>query len=115
MDELQKLYTVPFFIWTNYESEEKEGEITSLNFLATMALERAGLELPVYNRFLADMWEQVPAINARAYYSKSQGRFLHFEEAAGEEAEWLRNYEILQYNNMFDKRGKSEVFFPYLK
>ena len=29
--------------------------------------------------------------------------------------QWLKNYEILQYNNMFDKRNKSGLFFPYLK
>lgn len=113
-DELQALYTVPFFIWTNYESEEETVEITSLNFLSSMALERAGLTLPSYNRFLLDMMEVVPAINARGYYSKSESRFLHFEEATEEEAEWIHDYEILQYNNMFDKKGKSEVFFPYL-
>lgn len=112
LDELEDLYTVPFFIWTNYESEASEMEITSLNFLSTLALERAGLELPAYNQFLADMMEVVPAINARGYYSKSTGRFKHVEDATGEEAEWLSDYEILQYNNMFDKRGRSSVFFP---
>ena len=113
-DELQALYTVPFFIWTNYESEEETVEITSLNFLASMALERAGLALPAYNQFLLDMMEVVPAINSRGYYSKSQGRFMHLEEATEEEAEWIHDYEILLYNNMFDEKGKSEVFFPYL-
>lgn len=115
VDELEDLYTVPFFIWTNYESEESEVEITSLNFLSTLALERAGIELPAYNRFLADMYDIVPAINGRGYYSKTAGRFLHIEEATGKEAEWISNYEILQYNNMFGKKEKSEVFFPYLK
>ena len=57
----------------------------------------------------------IPAINARGYYSKRAGRFLHFEDATGEEAEWLQNYEILQYNNMFDEKGKSTLFFPYLE
>lgn len=114
-DELEALYTVPFFIWTNYESEEAEVEITSLDFLSTIALERAGIELPAYNQFLSDMMEVVPAINARGYYSKTEGKFIHIEEAQGEEAEWIRDYEILQYNNMFDRKGKSEVFFPYLK
>lgn len=113
-DELQALYTVPFFIWTNYESEEETVEITSLNFLASMALERAGLPIPAYNRFLLDMMEVVPAINSRGYYSKSEGRFLHIEEAVEEEAEWISDYRILQYNNMFDEKGRSEVFFPYL-
>lgn len=114
-DELEALYTVPFFIWTNYESEEEEVEITSLNFLATLALERAGIALPAYNQFLSDMMEVVPAINSRGYYSKSEGRFIHVEDAKGEEAEWIQKYEILQYNNMFDRKGQSEVFFPYLK
>lgn len=114
-DELEALYTVPFFIWTNYESEEEKVEITSLDFLSTMALERAGIELPAYNQFLSDMMEVVPAINARGYYSQSAGGFLHIEDATGEEAEWIRDYEILQYNNMFDKKGRSEVFFPYIK
>lgn len=114
-DELEALYTVPFFIWTNYESEAKEVEITSLNFLSTMALERAGMELPAYNQFLSDMMEVVPAINARGYYSKSEGKYVHIADAQGEEAEWIRNYEILQYNNMFDRKGQSELFFPYIK
>lgn len=114
-DELEALYTVPFFIWTNYESEEAEEEITSLNFLSTIALEQAGIELPAYNEYLSDMRKIVPAINARGYYSKTAGRFLHIEEAEGEEADWIRDYEILQYNNMFDRKGKSELFFPYLK
>lgn len=115
LDELEQLYTVPFFIWTNYDSEESEVEITSLNFLSTLALQRAGIALPAYNQFLADMMEEVPAINSRGYYSKTLGGFAHLEDATGEEAEWLKNYRILQYNNMFDKKGKSSLFFPYLK
>lgn len=114
-DELEALYTVPFFIWTNYESEESEIEITSLNFLSTIALEKAGIELPAYNQYLSDMRKIVPAINARGYYSKTAGEFLHIEEAEGEEADWIRDYEILQYNNMFDRKEKSELFFPYVK
>lgn len=115
LDELENLYTVPFFIWTNFESEESEVEITSLNYLATMALERADIPLPAYHRFLSKMREAVPAINSRGYYSKSAGRFLHVEDAAGEEARWISDYQMLQYNNMFDRKGKSEVFFPYIK
>lgn len=113
-DELEALYTVPFFIWTNYESESEAVEITSLNFLSTMALERAGIALPAYNRFLSKMQEVVPAINSRGYYSVSEGKFKDVAEAKGEEAVWLKNYEILQYNSMFDRRDRSELFFPYL-
>ena len=113
LQELQDLFTVPFFIWTNYESEEKEVEITSINYLSTMALEKADIELPTYNRFLKDLMEVVPAMNSRAYYSSSKERYRHYEDAAGSpEEDLLHKYEMLQYNNLFDDK-KSTVFFPY--
>ena len=45
----------------------------------------------------------------------TSGCFKHLEEATGEEAEWIDRYQILQYNNMFDKKKQSKVFFPYLQ
>lgn len=114
-NELEKLYTVPFFIWTNYDTPEETVEITSLNYLSTLTLERAGIALPPYHRFLADMMEVVPAINSRGYYSKSRDGYYHVGEAVGEEAEWIHRYQILQYNSMFDRKGSSELFFPYME
>lgn len=114
LEELQDLYTVPFMIWTNYDTEEAEVEISSINYLATLALERAGLPLPAYNQFLMDMMEHIPAINSRGYYSISEGGYKYLEEAEGEEAEWINKYEILQYNNMFGFKEQSKLFFPYL-
>ena len=114
LQQLQDLYTIPFFIWTNYDTEETEVEMSSINFLATMALERAGLPLPAYNQFLADMMDHVPAINSQGYYSISEGKYKYRADAEGEEAEWINKYQILQYNNMFDLEEQSDVFFPYL-
>lgn len=115
LEELENLYTVPFFIWTNYDTPEETVEITSLNFLSTMALERAGIDLPPYNQFMADLQEVVPAINARGYYSLDKGRYLYVENAMGEEYLWISKYQSLQYNGLFDEKNISEVFFPYLE
>lgn len=115
MKELEALYTVPFFIWTNYETPEETVEITSLNFLSSMALERAGIDLPPYNQFMLDLMEVIPAINARGYYSLEKGKYVHVEDALGKESEWIKNYQSLQYNGMFDSRNVSDVFFPYLE
>lgn len=114
-EEMENLYKVPFFIWTNYDSPEETVEITSLNYLSTMTLERAGIDLPPYNQFLADLREQIPAINARGYYSLNNDTYLTVEDASGKEAEWLRRYEILQYNAMFDEKDRSNLFFPYIE
>ena len=115
MDELEALYTVPFFIWTNYDTKEETLERCSLNYLSTIALERANIKLPPYNRFLAEIMEEIPAMNSQGYYSKQNGEYIHYEQAEGTEAEWLDKYNILQYNAMFDARERSEVFFPYIK
>lgn len=112
--ELEALYTVPFFIWTNYDTPEEEIEMTSLNFLSTMTLEKAGIDLPPYYQFMAKLRQVIPAINSRGYYSLEKGRYLHVDNALGEELLWISRYEYLQYNSMFDKKNKSEVFFPYL-
>ena len=111
LKQLEDLFTVPFFIWTNYETETTTDVHTSLNYLSTMVLDKAGIELPPYERFLLDMQKDIPAMNARGYYSAKDGCFKHYQDADGEEAEMLNYYQILQYNSMFDKRHKSDVFF----
>lgn len=110
-DELENLFKVPFFIWTNYETETKEIECTSFNFLSSMTLERAGLPLPPYSRFLLDLQDVIPAMNARGYYSETTGGFEHYTSAEGKEKDLLNDYQILQYNSMFDNFNKSDVFF----
>lgn len=109
-------YTVPFFIWANFGIEEQTVSCTSLNYLARYLLEAAGIELSPYHAFLKDMEQVIPSLNADGYYSQSAGDYLPLEDAEGEEAQWLRYYQYLQYNAMFDKEDLSEVFFgQYLK
>ena len=111
LDEQMLKYTVPFFIWANYDIEEYTLEQTSLNYLAGHLLDAAGIELPPYYQFLRDTEQVIPAINAFGYYSKSQGCMIPLEEAEGEEAEAIRNYRYVQYNNMFDADNRNELFF----
>ena len=89
--------------------------MTSLNYLSTLVLEKSGLEMPAYNRFLQDLMKVGPQINRRGYYSLNEGKYLHVSDAKGTEKEWIRKYRILQYNNMFDEKGRSALFFPYIE
>ena len=112
LDEKQKLYMVPFFVWTNYDTPEKKIDCTSLNYLSSYMYEAAGLEPPVYNRFLTKMEKVIPAMNINGFYSLSAGHFLPYETASDAEREWLENYKILQYNNVFDGKNRNEKMFP---
>lgn len=112
LDERMLQYEVPFFIWTNYESESEELELTSMNYLAGLLYQRAGLELPPYNQFLEQLRQTIPACNSMGYYSKSAGGFLPLEDAQGEEKEALLKYHYLEWNSLFDSENRNEVFFP---
>lgn len=111
LSELEELYTVPFFIWTNYESESGNVERTSINFLSTLVLKQAGIPLDPYHRFLSDMMEVVPAMNARGYYSKNKNRYVHYGEGSIEDEMWVEKYQNLQYNGLFDQKERSKLFF----
>ena len=90
LDEQQKRYKVPFFIWANYDIEERNDiDCNSLNYLSSYVYDVAGIELPPYNKFLQDMENVVPAMNANGFYSPAAEGFLPFDEANEEEKKWL--------------------------
>lgn len=111
LDEEVLRYTIPFFIWANFDIEEAEVEGTSINYLSRYLLEAAGIDLPPYYQFLKEMEEYIPAVSAKGYYSKSQGKYLTVDEASGTEADMLNEYAIAQYNNLFDEKNRNETFF----
>ena len=115
LNDQQKRYKVPFFIWTNYDIEEENVECTSLNYLSTYVYNAAGIALPPYNQFLQEMEKEIPSINAKGYYSLAEKGFLSVDEANEEERGMLDLYESLQYNNLFDKKNRNSILFPVLE
>ena len=95
-----QLHTVPFLIWKNYEQEAEELPLTSINYLSTLLMESAGLEKPAYYRFLSEAMQVVPCLSGAGIVE--DGRYLRISDATGEAAEVLRDYEWLQYANLFD-------------
>ncbi len=115
LDEQMLNYTVPFFVWANYDIPEQTVPCTSLNYLGRYLLEAAGIDLPPYYQFLKEAEAVIPAISAMGYYSKTAQAFLPVDAAQGQEAEWLSRYEILQYNGMFDNNPSSVFFGNYVQ
>lgn len=115
LDAQQTRYMVPFFIWSNYDIDEKYVECTSLNYLSSYVYEVAGITLPAYNQFLSEMEETIPAINANGFYSLASQCYLPFDMASEEERTWLEAYEQLQYNNLFGEKHRNDDLFPVLE
>ncbi len=111
-EEQMLQYTVPFMIWANYDIEEGFVECTSLNYLSNYLYEAAGIPLPAYNRFLAELEREIPRLNAYYYYSAKEQAYLPYERRTGKIKELLSTYEHLQYNSLFDPKHRNEIFFP---
>lgn len=111
LDEKELMYTIPFFIWSNYDIEEEYVDIVSFSFMSDYLLEVCGLPLPAYNQFSSDMMEYIPALNQHGFYSINSGCFLPYDsdQITDEEAEFIREYSYLQYNSIYGDR--SDVFF----
>ncbi|MBD5542786.1 MAG: sulfatase-like hydrolase/transferase [Lachnospiraceae bacterium] len=108
-EENMELYQVPFVIWANYDIEESENEIISLNYLAARMLDACHLETPPYFRFLSELQKEVPAITVNGFWGKD-GTFYSSQEDSPYD-EILQKYRLLQYNNLIDTNNRAEHFF----
>lgn len=98
--EQEKLFTVPFVLWANYDIEEEENVWTSANFLRSRLLENSGIPLGNYDRFLQSFEQEYPAINAAGYID-AFGDYNYSYNLPEEGVAQM--YRILQYGNIFDK------------
>lgn len=108
-EQEQLRYTTPFVIWANYDIPEAEVEKMSANYLSTLLLQVAGLELTDYNKFLAAMYQELPVINTVGYIDSEDNYYGFGEES--EHTELLNIYNRIQYNNMFDMDNKTNSLF----
>ncbi|MGN0350555.1 MAG: LTA synthase family protein [Roseburia sp.] len=100
-EETKLRYEVPYVIWTNYETETVTDADTSVNYLGVEMLERAGITLPAYQAYLAELQEKYPILSAVRVVDKEGN-----ETSVKEEKNALEEYQKLQYYQLFDWEGK---------
>ena len=110
LEETQKAFLVPYFVWNNFGMEMEDHELTSLNYLAADLLKAAGIPLSTYHEFLLDLQETLPVICAGAYVDSS-GSYHSFDADGGEYEDLLREYNILQYNHLNDREHRVTELF----
>lgn len=103
-------YQVPFVIWANYDIEEELVEHTSVNYLGTLLMEKAGVPLTGYQEFLKTLQEEIPVITANMIMD-SEGWRYRYDEREGINEELLKKYQMLVYNHLADREGRIADFF----
>ena len=107
-----KKYMTPYLIWANYPLDTSVSKNMSINYLSTMTLQAANIQLPKYNQFLNNLYSKYPVISAIGVID-TQGNYMTLDSL--KEDEMINLYERLQYNNMFDIKHKEYYIFTGVK
>ncbi len=110
IEQEQKRYTTPFYIWANYDIKEEVIPNLSVNYLSSLVLETAGLELTEYNKYLLKLREVLPVINTAGYIDKDGNHYKWSDVSPY--SDLIKEYEKVQYNCIFDQENiDTEIFF----
>ncbi|MBO4390870.1 MAG: LTA synthase family protein, partial [Lachnospiraceae bacterium] len=110
-EQLMERYVVPFYIWTNYDTgnDTENIKFMSPNYLSTVFLTHAGLELSDYQKYLYELKKELPVICQNAYRD-ADGNFYANGESSQYDAK-LKEYQALQYNFLFDDQKGNEPHY----
>lgn len=108
-EEMALRYQTPFVLWANYDINEAEHVDISANYLSTLLMETAGLEKTPYQSFLSGLQKELPVVTAN-FCIDADGNF-YGSEGRGRLEELLGNYEIIQYNHLFDEAHRKDENF----
>lgn len=100
-------YVTPFIIWANYDIPDMYIDKMSANYLPSLILKIGNFELPPYNEFLLNLYEHYPVITAQGIIDDSGEYYRSYTDIS--DLQFLK-YQYLQYNNLFDKNRKTELF-----
>lgn len=108
MEQRMNLYKTPFIIWHNYPSESRDLGDVSLNYLAPLLLEDAGLGRSPYQDYVLSAYEEIPVVTALGMTDREGSVW---RKGSVEFEEKITDYRTLIYNHTVDIEGRINEFF----
>ena len=109
VEQSQQRHMTPFIIWANYDIKEQNIERLSSNYLSSLLLKIAGLDMPDYNKYLLRLSETLPVIDTVGYMDNDGNCYKFTDES--DYNDLISAYKIIQYNNLFDTENKQNDMF----
>ena len=110
LEDRQKMYQVPFFIWSNYDVEEGTIERMSINYLSTLLCEKAGLPMTGIQKYLQELRTQFPVINSVCVID-AQNQYRLKTDILQDKSSGIVQYNQIIYNYMFDTKNRLNMFY----
>ena len=109
IEQQQRQYITPFVIWANYDIEEREIERLSANYLSSLVLQTAGVQMSDYDRYLLKLSEILPVIDSVGLIDANGVHYSHSEKTPYDDL--VNDYRKVVYNLMFDADHRCEYIF----
>lgn len=109
MEQYMGKYKTPFLIWANYDLPDDEIPTTSLNFLGQYLLSYAGIENSLYENYLQNFQEVLPAMTFVGYIDQSGKAYSHLEQ--NEYTALIEDYRTLAYDNLFGGQSRHAQYY----
>lgn len=106
-EELKRKYITPYVIWSNYDNDFTDYGDISANYLGAVLMECAGVDMPLYDRFLLEMEKEYPVLSRMGAIDRN-GRSVLIKDL--QEDKWFQEYEILQYSHLMDVQKRDYLF-----
>ena len=94
-------YTTPFFMWANYDIEEKENVNISANYIMPTLFDEVGLAKTSYLNFISSVQKEIPVLTKHGYIG-ADGKYYKADDKKSPYKKKWDEYNIVQYNNLFD-------------
>lgn len=110
-DVQAKLYSVPFFIWANYDIGSKTDVKTTPESLGSLLSQIAGLPMTGLQQFVLSISDSTPVLFSGGLIRADGTIISSFEDMTEREAQWYKDYEMLVYAGLLDQIKGSEPLF----
>ena len=119
IDKTFKLKQIPYdqrkrissyYLWANFDIEEKQGYDISSNFLEELVLNTAGLGMSGYQQMANDIMKDVPVVSLYGCIDKNGKSFMATDKKS-KYYKRLNDYHIAQYNDLHDVENRVDKFY----
>ncbi|SCW79111.1 Phosphoglycerol transferase MdoB [Paenibacillus tianmuensis] len=101
LEELKKMRSVPFVMWSNFDMAKEQVPVLSNSFLSAYVLDRLQMEKPAALAYNAELSKKIPGL-LRNLVVDSDGQ-MHASVPASVAAD-VEKYRELQYDELFGKQ-----------
>lgn len=110
-EQRMRQYKTPFMIWANesaaLDTPENTGDV-SVNYLALLLMQRAGLPMSEYQQFVWREYSRYPVVSQLGLQDASGNQYVKGTEAF---QTLTQDYRMLIYNHTVDTEHRYEDFF----